>query len=208
MEMLSLLNSVPPPDVAPLLRRLKAEPDAPAVLATLRDAQGSAKAVDRRRSATAIAPEAGPAVESEDELAAQYPTVYPPLAKSDPGLLDTKPYQDMISTAGGKKASSQKGGPSGLPQEDSSNLCDPRLHDLDIAQWTSVDITSDLAAKCISLYLKMDHPLLGHFDPNLFISDLVSGETRFCSALLVNSLLYWGSVSSPALAPRPDCKRP
>ena len=150
--MLSLLNSVPSPDVAPLLRRLKAEPDASAVLVTLRDAQGSA-----------VTPKASPTVENEDELATQYHAVYPPLAKSDPGLLDTNPYQDLISTADSTEAGSIDGETSNRPRGDSVNLCDPRLHALDVAQWTSVDIASDLAAKCISLYLTTDHPL---FEPH------------------------------------------
>lgn len=74
-------------------------------------------------------------------------------------------------------------------------LCDPRLRDLDIEQWTNVELDNDSAAGCISLYLETDHPLLGPFDPDLFVSDLVSGRSEYCSSLLVNSLLYWACVS-------------
>jgi hypothetical protein len=68
-------------------------------------------------------------------------------------------------------------------------LCDPRLHELDIGDWTNVDIDNSMAAQCISLYLKTDHPLLGHFDPVLFVSDLVAPSSEYCSSLLVNSLV-------------------
>lgn len=73
-------------------------------------------------------------------------------------------------------------------------LCDPRLADLEILRWTDVEIENDLAARCISLYLETDHPLLGPFDPDLFVEQLVSGENQFCSPLLVNALLYWACV--------------
>ena len=74
-------------------------------------------------------------------------------------------------------------------------LCDPRLRELNIRKWTNVDIDDEMAASCISLYLETDHPLLGHFDPELFVSHLVSGRTKYCSSLLVNALLYWACVS-------------
>jgi hypothetical protein len=73
-------------------------------------------------------------------------------------------------------------------------LCDPRLENLDIRLWTTVPTTNTTAARCISLYLETDHPLLGHFDPELFVSDLVSGRKEYCSSLLVNALLYWACV--------------
>ncbi|KAL0932031.1 C6 transcription factor [Colletotrichum truncatum] len=66
---------------------------------------------------------------------------------------------------------------------------DPRLKDLDITYWTAVSIPSDVAAQVISLYLETDHAILGLFDPDLFIHDLIHFEHRFCSPLLVSALL-------------------
>ena len=77
----------------------------------------------------------------------------------------------------------------------SSDYCDTRLHELDISFWTSVPISNEFAANVISLYLETDHPLLGIFDPALFISDLVTWKLQFCSRLLVNAILYWACVS-------------
>ncbi|KAG5922428.1 hypothetical protein E4U42_005456 [Claviceps africana] len=77
---------------------------------------------------------------------------------------------------------------------DDDTLCDARLGKLNIRYWTSIDISDDLAARCISLYLKTDHPLLGHFDPELFVSHLVSKQHEYCSGLLINSMLYWACV--------------
>ncbi|KAK7937461.1 uncharacterized protein PG986_014329 [Apiospora aurea] len=81
-------------------------------------------------------------------------------------------------------------------QEDSlvvsRRYCDERLSSLRISSWTTVQINDELAARIISLYLEVDHPLLGTFDPDLFVADLISVERRHCSSLLVNALLYWG----------------
>lgn len=81
---------------------------------------------------------------------------------------------------------------------------DSRLALLDISRWTDVPMNSHSAAEAISLYLVNDHPLLGFFDANLFLDDLITGNTRFCSKLLVNALLGWACVSvvgSKALMP-------
>jgi hypothetical protein len=60
--------------------------------------------------------------------------------------------------------------------------------------WSSVPISDDIAAKIISLYLETDHPLLGTFDPDLFVDDLVNCRLRYCSPLLVSALMYRGCV--------------
>ncbi|KAM4062178.1 fungal zn(2)-Cys(6) binuclear cluster domain-containing protein [Hirsutella rhossiliensis] len=80
-----------------------------------------------------------------------------------------------------------------------SSYCDERLRDLDIAFWTNVPVTNEFAARVISLYLETDHPLLGTFDPDLFIGDLVARQTRHCSRLLANATLYWGSQMYAAI---------
>ena len=82
-----------------------------------------------------------------------------------------------------------------------SQLCDYRLLDLKIRYWTTVPISNDLAADLISTFLLVELPVYGFFDPDLFISDLTSQEGRFCSSLLVNSLLFWASVCFPARSP-------
>lgn len=88
----------------------------------------------------------------------------------------------------------------------SSELCDPRLQELDIRYWTGVQVQNDIAAKCISLYFETDHPLLANFDPDLFISDLTTKRHEYCSRLLVNALLYWACVSfrAPCVARIPS----
>ncbi|KAK8005239.1 hypothetical protein PG990_011276 [Apiospora arundinis] len=90
----------------------------------------------------------------------------------------------------------------GAPEDSvpiSRDYCDDRLSGLHIAAWTTVQVSNELAARIISLYLKTDHPLLGTFDPDLFVSDLITQQKRFCSSLLVNALLYWGTQMYSAI---------
>ena len=82
-------------------------------------------------------------------------------------------------------------------------LCDARLRVLRIAYWTTVPISNNFAASVISLYLTNQHPVLGTFDAGLFLDDLVAQKLRYCSPLLVNSILHFGCVCMSA-PPRCD----
>jgi hypothetical protein len=66
---------------------------------------------------------------------------------------------------------------------------------LRIRYWTTVPIPDGLAAQIIVAYCRVEHPIYGFFDLELFLSDLLSLRLQFCSPLLVNAILYWGSVS-------------
>lgn len=75
-----------------------------------------------------------------------------------------------------------------------SSWSDDRLSSLRVADWTPVPVSDELAACLISTYLRVEHPMYGFFDAALFLRDLCSKQTRFCSPLLVNALLFWTSV--------------
>ncbi|KDN67624.1 hypothetical protein CSUB01_10117 [Colletotrichum sublineola] len=77
------------------------------------------------------------------------------------------------------------------PTPDFPPLCDERLVNADILAWTGVKIPILAARRAVSLYLETDHAITALFDVDLFLNDLVSGGTRFCSSLLVSSLLSW-----------------
>lgn len=55
-------------------------------------------------------------------------------------------------------------------------------------------IPNDLAARLISFYLTTDHPVLGLFDADLFLRDLVDHKTDFCSPLLLDAVLCFACV--------------
>ncbi|CAK1356419.1 unnamed protein product [Cercospora beticola] len=86
-------------------------------------------------------------------------------------------------------------------------LCDASLRDLQISYWTTVPVSNDTAASIISLYLENMHPVLGTFDADLFLGDLLAHKLRFCSPFLVNAVLYYGchpytvfDATAPSLA--------
>ena len=76
-----------------------------------------------------------------------------------------------------------------------SKRCDPRLNQISIGYWTKVLISNEFAAGAISAYLNTDHALLGFFDADLFLSDLVQQRFDYCSPFLVSSLLCQACVS-------------
>jgi hypothetical protein len=83
--------------------------------------------------------------------------------------------------------------------EQAYRYCDPRLRQLNLSYWSTVQIEDTYAAAILSLHLEEDHALLGLFDSNVFISDLVSQSQAYCSSFLVNSMFAYacvGNVSS------------
>lgn len=83
---------------------------------------------------------------------------------------------------------------------ETQGLVDERLRHLDINNWSSVAVSSTLAANAISLYLTNEHPIEGFFDADLFLDDLIAGRTTYCSRLLVNAILACACVSAPPAA--------
>jgi hypothetical protein len=75
------------------------------------------------------------------------------------------------------------------------NLIDDRLNYIDISRWTNIVISDRFAAEAITLYLEMNQPWWAFFNVDLFLNDLISGDTKFCSRMLVNALLAWSCVS-------------
>lgn len=73
----------------------------------------------------------------------------------------------------------------------------PSLRLLKIGYWTKVQISDDLAANLISFYLETEHSILGVFDADLFLDDLVNCRLEFCSAFLVSAILLLACVCNP-----------
>ncbi|KAF5647363.1 regulatory CAT8 [Fusarium sp. NRRL 25303] len=68
--------------------------------------------------------------------------------------------------------------------------CDLRLNDLSVSFWTRVPISNRSASTLISTFLETDNSAVGFIDKDLFLTDLVQHNPTFCSAFLVNSILY------------------
>lgn len=77
-------------------------------------------------------------------------------------------------------------------------LCRDRLlQDLNIRFWTDVPIAGSFAAHALASYITLEHCIAGSFHPTLFIDDLILCKQRFCSRLLLNSVMYYACVSIP-----------
>lgn len=120
----------------------------------------------------------------ENELSVAYPDLYPMSWKSNTA---SSCQQSDAHTAGILRPLP------GFRGTHRSNL--PDLSNLQIGNWTTVPVTNDFAAKALLLYLQTDHHVLGLFDAELFVHDLLNLRQEFCSTLLVNSLLFWACVS-------------
>ncbi|KAM0556847.1 hypothetical protein ACHAPJ_005519 [Fusarium lateritium] len=136
----------------------------------------------------------------ESELMARHSRAFPPLQPLETDILREVFNTGRASTTDSENDSSMTNDdPNPIPARNSIRSpvpaldpCDERLEELDMSFWTAVPIPSDLAAKIISLYLETDHPLLGAFDPDLFVNDMINCRTEYCSHLLVSTLMYWG----------------
>ncbi|KAL1875854.1 hypothetical protein Daus18300_003045 [Diaporthe australafricana] len=71
------------------------------------------------------------------------------------------------------------------------SIIDGRLQSADISYWTRIPVAHDVAVQAMSLYFEMDYHILPLFDYDLFLTDLTSRWSQFCSSLLVNALLSW-----------------
>lgn len=83
-----------------------------------------------------------------------------------------------------------------IEQDSNYRLIDDRSRNVKIRFWTTVAISDDLAAELLSRFVEIEIPVYGLFEPETFIEDLVSQNTRFCSSLLVNAILFWASVGA------------
>ncbi|KAM0713464.1 hypothetical protein Q7P37_010426 [Cladosporium fusiforme] len=72
---------------------------------------------------------------------------------------------------------------------------DHRFAQLRTDRWTEVQLPRGDAIRLIMYFLENDHPVLGFFDAELFVHDLVTGCREFCSSFLVNCVLYWSCIS-------------
>lgn len=179
LEVFRLLSAIPDQEILDRVRGLKDEVDVSVILSRLRGDDATEKHSDTSLTIAAM---------SEQfrlmELGPQYPNAYPVIPSLDLDTLEGVAYQQLVQSIPNHAASGHS-----LP------LCDARLGKLEIGNWTDVPITNQVAARAISIYLETDHPLLGYFDPALFVSDLVAAKTDYCSRILVNALMYWACVS-------------
>ncbi|KAK8007109.1 DnaJ like subfamily A member 5 [Apiospora arundinis] len=189
IELIERLSTFPEADALNLLRRLRESNDLCAVLSS---ASGGAR--DKTRSTTLATNQLliSPVfTKLESELGSLHPIAYPWLSSIDIRTICREARNRFearawIMAAKGDSTSSDTES-SGSP----SLLCDSRLYHLRMDYWTRVPISDELAARVISSYLVREHPMLGLFDAELFVTDLVERRIRFCTPFLLSALMFY-----------------
>ncbi|KAI6779318.1 uncharacterized protein J7T54_000416 [Emericellopsis cladophorae] len=188
-ELLGLLISVPPTTAAGFLEDIKEQADTSSALAQIqqrRDVPGRVEI-----SQPLVPPEQG---DVEFELMCRQPIMYPPLVALDLTLDPT-----IVSSKKRSRDPSDED-TTAVPPNEASFSIDPRVGAVDMAVWTKVLVSNEDAAQALAWYLETDHPVLALFDADLFLEDLSSYSTRFCTEFMVNALSSWAFMSSLAHA--------
>jgi hypothetical protein len=109
----------------------------------------------------------------------------------------TPPDTTASSSSSGHKAKIPERDPDAMDEDTdmSPDSLESRFEQLNISFWTTVKITNKEAASIIIMYLNTDHPVLGLFDFDFFVNDLVNCQFNHCSSFLLTSLLAFASVS-------------
>ncbi|KAI3399117.1 hypothetical protein diail_7696 [Diaporthe ilicicola] len=211
-------------DIQDLVYRLRTLPEDEAV-ALLLQVRSGARVNSNLITARDIPPPSRTSLEFE--LMHRHPLLYTVFTTVDtPGIqvsaLKRLPGQDGGPVAAGSKMPSSRG-PSSSHQPSPTkvafpalrsrsfpdpsaapalpDLCDERLRSIKISNWTQVPVSNELAAQLLSFYLTVDHPILGLFDADLFIGDLVAQKTEFCCPLLLSAVLCFACQGYSSIEP-------
>ncbi|KAK6519065.1 hypothetical protein TWF281_003754 [Arthrobotrys megalospora] len=89
------------------------------------------------------------------------------------------------------------------------NVLDDRpILNLSAHPWTTVTDDDELVSHLMSLYMTWDHPVWHLFDWDIFIDAMKSGDTNYCSPLLVNATLAEACHYSNRISFRADPHNP
>lgn len=184
-DFLENIRNAPEDEAWRIVRQLRSTENTSAVLSLYQGRVGGIDQISQHTSARAAIPSTESGVESE--LVMLHPGAYPILVPPSPST---------ITPASLIRSSSQTTSSSSTPLSlyEPHTYCDSRLEHLSVRYWTRIPIDDGLAARVISHYLEVDHPMLGFFDANLFLRDLVEQGLNFCSSFLFSSVMSLACV--------------
>ncbi|KAM7201373.1 hypothetical protein V8F33_003473 [Rhypophila sp. PSN 637] len=214
-ELMHHLCSLPEEESIQLLRRLRTVEDLPGLLAS---AEGGAAHALLRPSELRMARGGGPPSDSgvEFELMARHQDIYlkiTPVATSFLDRIVEIPSPPSRSPARSPSASTSTGTSTGTSTNTnttpttstttstllSGTTMSDALSRLKMDRWTSVPVADDFAAAVLSDYLERGHLILGIFDADTMLDDLVEFGSQICSPLLVNSLMFYACQAYTAV---------
>ena len=75
-----------------------------------------------------------------------------------------------------------------------SHVIDQPIFKVPSRPWTSITYDDELVSHLVTLYFTWDHPFVQFLDRDLFLDDMRSGSTSFCSPFLVHAMLAQAAV--------------
>ena len=187
-DFIEAIRNAPDDEVLTIIHRLRSTENLSATISTYQGRIGGPSLLSEHASARAAMPSTETGIEFE--LAMLHPMTSPILEPPTPSSEAT------ASLLGG---STQNPSSSGTPlsRSDPNTYCDPHLELLAVSHWTRIPIDNALAARTISHFLQTDHPVLGFFDADLFLRDLIGQGLNFCSSFLFHSVMSLACVYLP-----------
>lgn len=179
-DFIEAIRHAPDDEALAIVHRLRSSEDLAAVLSSYQGRPGSSSQLSEHASVRAVMPSTETGIEFE--LVTHPPTAYSVLVPQSPSSIASS------SLVGGYTENTP---PSGTRMSLSGPhmYCDYRLELLSVSYWTRIPIDNGLAARLISHFLRTDHPVLGFFDADLFVHDLVEQGLSFCSSFLFHSVM-------------------
>lgn len=187
-DFLESIRNAPEDEVLSIVRQIRSAENASAVLSSYQGRVGGVNQFSEHTSARAAIPSTESGVELE--LVMLHPTAYPvhppPAPSSVASTILTREPGLLHATTSSSSTS--------LPPGETYTHRNPRLEHLTVSYWTRIPIDDQLAAQAISHYLDVEHPVIGFFDAELFVRDLVEQRLNFCSSFLFSSVMSLACV--------------
>ncbi|KAK5658865.1 hypothetical protein OQA88_1679 [Cercophora sp. LCS_1] len=89
-----------------------------------------------------------------------------------------------------------------------AEIVDPWLWNINAARWTSVTKDDRFVSKLLNSYFLHQYPIFLGFHKDYFLEDMAKGRDRFCSSLLVNTLLCAASHTCQGIPDRAKFWKP
>lgn len=193
IKFLENIRSAPEDEAMNIVRQLRSTEDISSVLRLHQGRTGGTSLLSEHSSAQAAIPSIDSIEPGIDfELVRLHPNVYPVPIPLNPSSI---PSVSLTREPAEQKTSSSSCRTSPTPSE-TYTYCDPRLEHLTVGYWTWIPIDDVLAARAISHFFGIDHLVLGFFDVDLFLRDLVGQRLDFCSSFLFSSVMSLACVGS------------
>lgn len=184
---LNTIRNAPEEEALSLVRQLRSAENASAVLSSYKAPVGTLSHTSPYASARAVKPSTESSIGFK--MTTHHPTTYLQLVSPSPSVIAS----GSLMRGSTQTTSSSN---TSLSVSDRHINCDSRLEHLTVRYWTQTPIDDGLAARAISYFLHTDHPLLGFFDTDLFLRDLVEQSPDFCSSFLFSSVMSLACVCS------------